>query len=95
MVLKLTFPSVHSAPDVCSSERSETFSHKSDMPPNTPKAVMKLRHSTFSLATICLAVACLSSTVVHLASILLDHATHNLSSGSGWILDIEFRHLIN
>jgi len=65
------------------------------MPQNTSKAVMKLRLPTIFLAAIWLAVACLSSTVVHLASILLDHATHNLSSGSGWILDIEFRHLIN
>ena len=62
---------------------------------NTSKSTIKLRLATFFLAIIWLVVACLSPTVVHLASILLDHATQNLASGSGWILEIEFRHLIN
>lgn len=39
---------------------------------------MKLRLPTIFLVAIWLAVACFSSTVVHLASILLDHATHTV-----------------
>lgn len=95
MILSLNFSFFHSTPDIYSPKRAKAFSHRSDMPPNTSKALKKLRLATFFLAATWFVVACLSSTVVHLASILLDHATHNLANGSGWILDIEFRHLMN
>ncbi|KAJ5976577.1 hypothetical protein N7481_010284 [Penicillium waksmanii] len=53
------------------------------------------RITTFFLATTWLAVASLSSIIAYCASLLLDRATHDLASGSGWILDIEFKRLMN
>jgi hypothetical protein len=50
---------------------------------------------TLFLATTWLAVASLSSIIAYCASLLLDRATHDLASGSGWILDKEFKRLMN
>ncbi|KAJ5413685.1 hypothetical protein N7509_000312 [Penicillium cosmopolitanum] len=62
---------------------------------NSNAVQIKPRLITFFLATAWLAAASLSSIIAHCATLLLDRATHDIASGSGWILDIEFKRLMN